>query len=88
MSYKVDLTYFKQTGKYYTNGDYLSSKEHLFEVFVEVQEFLNHRTLPGLCKNHSPYYVVINVPSHNHNHPHMCVPEDWGESEVLSEKVE
>jgi len=87
MSYKVELAYFKQSGKYYTNAFYQSDKEHLFEVFSEVQKLLDRRVLPGLCKNHSPYYVVIDVPSHNHDYPHMCIPETWAESDVEPERA-
>ncbi len=87
MSYKVKLTYFKQSGKYYTNGDYLSSKKHLFEVFAEVQKFLDHRVLPGLCKHHGPFYVMMDVPSHNYNFPHMCIPETWAEPNAVPERA-
>jgi len=77
MSYKVDLTYFKQSGKYYTGGYYISDKIHLFEIFEEVKELHKAQTLPGIMVNHGPFYVSISVPDHPNDHPHLSIPGEW-----------
>lgn len=62
----VALTYFKSTGKYYSEGEYHSSYEHAFEVYREVRNLLTRRQLPGLVDGHSPYIVLVE--------PSMAVP--------------
>lgn len=71
MSYNVNLTYFKPNGKFYSNGDYISEKEHLFEIFEEVAQIQKEKKLPGLYEGHSDFAVYIRVPDHPHNHPHL-----------------
>lgn len=69
---KVKLTYFKESGKYYSDGNYETNKIHLFEIFKEVKQKLDDRCLPGLIKNHSYFIVLIDVPEHQNNHPHLA----------------
>lgn len=71
---KVSLTYFKETGKYYSEGSYETEKEHLFEIFNEVRQKVQDRILPRLVKGCSEFIVSIDVPDHPHNHPRLIVP--------------
>lgn len=68
-NYKVNLTYFKESGKYYTNGEYISHKEHMFEIFDEVKELKRCKRLPGLQSGWWDYGILIGVPNHPHDHP-------------------
>lgn len=77
MSFKVELTYFKESGKYYTSGYYTTEKKEMFEIFEEVRALQKVQILPGLVEKHGPYYVSIDVPDHLFNYPHMCVPDEW-----------
>ena len=43
---KVKLTYFKRSGKYYTDYIYETKKEHCFQIFEEVIEKRDNGTLP------------------------------------------
>jgi len=45
---KVKLQYFKETGKYYSSGEYESKKEHAWDICAEVREMRAFGTLPGL----------------------------------------
>ena len=69
--YKVNLTYFKQSGKYYSQGGYNSQKEDLQDIFDEAEDMWNRRRLPGLMEDHSPFITLIEVPDHPHDHPHL-----------------
>lgn len=69
--YKVELTYFQASGKYYTDGEYESSCEYLFDIWDEVAKMRDERRLPGLRLDHSPFIVLVNVPDHPHDHPHL-----------------
>lgn len=71
---KVNLTYYKQTGKYYTEGSYETGKVCLFEIFNEVRQKVQDRILPGLVEGCSEFIVGIDVPNHPHNHPRLIIP--------------
>lgn len=45
---RVHLEYYKESGKYYSDGEYESRKEHAFEVFTEVREMVASGKRPGL----------------------------------------
>jgi hypothetical protein len=70
-SYAVMLTYFKRTGKLYSEGNYRTRQEHMYQIFAEVRELWKARRLPGLCENHSDFVVLVNVPEHPHDHPQL-----------------
>lgn len=92
----VELTYFKESGKYYSEGklevpDTLPNAigglpaghvTPLFEINTLVRHLSHARRLPGLVENHSAYHVLVNVPGHPHEHPHMVLnarfPDTWG----------
>lgn len=69
--YKVELIYFRKNGKYYTEGEYESSREYLYEIWEDVQKMHRDKCLPGLRPEHSPFIVLVNVPDHPHDHPHL-----------------
>jgi hypothetical protein len=61
--YKVELQYFKSTGKYYTSGEYMSEQESVYDVFSEVRAMHKNGTLPGLTEHpgtRSDYTVYVN----------------------------
>jgi len=60
----VKLTYFKSTGKYYSEGEYKTEKIALWEIFKEVREKMFGGCLPGLCKGTCDFIVSIDVPEH------------------------
>lgn len=69
--YTVKLTYFKRGGKYYSEGEYETQIEHLFEIFDEVRELLWSKQLPGLMVGHSDFITLIEVPDHPNDHPRL-----------------
>lgn len=71
---RVKLTYFKEHGKYYTEAEYSTERAYLFEIWAEVELMSRTRGLPGLVKDHSPFIVLVDVPEHPHNHPHLVMP--------------
>jgi len=73
---KVNLVYFKQNGKYYTEGSYESLKQRLYEIHDEVRTLLRIKLLPGLMNGHSNFIVSVDVPAHPHNHPHLIIEND------------
>jgi intein/homing endonuclease len=60
---RVKLTYFKAWnglgGKYYSEGEYVSEKDHYFDVVEEVRKMHKEGRLPDLVEGHSPYHVLV-----------------------------
>jgi hypothetical protein len=72
-TFTVKLTYFKTSGKFYSNAKYKTTKWHLHEIFEEVAELKLAAKLPGLVEGHSDFIVLCRVPKHPHNHPALFV---------------
>jgi len=72
--FKVEIMYFKQSGKYYTDGSYQTDKLHMFEIFEEVEELFRHKRRPGLVHGENEFYAVVSVPNHPHDHPALILP--------------
>ena len=75
---KVELTYFKASGKYYSSGSYETKEDGMYEIFREVKVMQKNGCLPDLVKGCTEFHIHINVPEHRHNHPHLIlgIPED------------
>lgn len=65
---KVKLTYFKQSGKYYSDGSYETNQTDLHNIFDEVRNKLTDGKLPGLVDG-ARYTTHIEVPDYPHDHP-------------------
>lgn len=64
----VKLTYFKRSGKYYSEGEYESSCTEMYEVHDEVRAMNKH---PGLLGKWSEY-IHITTDSDNEV-PHLII---------------
>lgn len=75
MPFKVNLTYFKRTGKYYSDGFYTSDLDSLNDIWMEVNKLVDSGSLPGLVKEkgRSEFIVSIDVPDHPNNHPRLII---------------
>ncbi len=69
---KVQLTYFKDTGKYYAEGEYETEKKSLYEIWDEVREMFKQGNCPGLV-GPSGFHVLVNVAGHEHEHPRLML---------------
>ena len=69
----VKLTYFKDTGKYYTEGSYSSTLDNLGDIWHEVQNLRSNGALPGLTPGYPLFYILIDVPDHRNNHPKLLI---------------
>ena len=71
----VKLTYFKDTGKYYTHGEYETEYKPLGKIWDEVRDMADEQRLPGLNAGHSDFIISVDVPGHKHEHPRLIIPE-------------
>ncbi len=68
------LTYFKPTGKYYSQGELeVGDFYALWLIWDDVRELRNKRALPGLIQGHDDYIVSVDVPDHPDRHPHLIM---------------
>jgi len=73
MVYTVNLTYFRRSGKYYSDGTYTTGLTDLWRIFEEVEDLRDRGELPGLLPGSRDFLVLIKVPNHPHDHPHLVV---------------
>lgn len=75
LSFKVKLTYFQASGKYYSEGQYVSDKLHLTDIWAELREMFRAGHCPGLFDGVNEFYTVVEVPEHPHNHLTLIMPD-------------
>lgn len=71
---RVKLTYFKDTGKYYTDGEaHVDEDLSMHEVWewVACQD-----PKPGLSSAWTDGFILVEVPDHPHNHPYLILPAE------------
>jgi hypothetical protein len=78
---KVKLTYFKRSGKRYADGEYFSTRDHMFQIYEEVAVLRDTGRLPGLIERntHAFWIVLVEVPDHPHNVPQLIGADDANE---------
>jgi hypothetical protein len=72
--WKVKLTYFKTSGKFYTEGEYTSEKLHIYQIFEEIKKMLTEGNWPGLTEGSHEFITLAEIPEHPHNHPALIIP--------------
>lgn len=70
---RVNLTYFKETGKYYSEGFYNTKEVELFNIWDTVRRMKNAKILPGLSVGHSDFIVLVDVPRYPNRHPKLIL---------------
>lgn len=73
----VKLTYFKQRGKFYEEGEFRVHKSvSLLQVWDDVIERRDSGNLPGLVEGAGKEFIIlVNVPGHEHDHPRLIMPD-------------
>jgi hypothetical protein len=76
MPYKVQLAYFRSTGKFLTYVDYNSERETLAQICDEVHDLRRGGRLPGLRPNAGrDLFILVEVVDHPERLlPHLVMP--------------
>lgn len=85
--YRVNLSYFKDTGKWYSDGTYNSEKVELYAIFDEVRNLKRMKKLPGLMEGHSDFIILIDVPEHPNNGPRIIPSRKMVDDAILVESL-
>lgn len=78
LSYKVHLTYFKASGKYYDEGELMmSSQLRPYQIGDVIRKRRANGDLPGLIKgnNLNHYTIHVDIPEHPSNVPFLIMAE-------------
>ncbi len=73
MQNTIKLTYFKESGKYYTVGEYYSELEWFFQIFDEVRDMKNKKRLPGLSSGNWDGDILVESDTHPNAYPGLSV---------------
>ncbi len=69
-SYPIKVTYFKRSGKYYSEGTYHTTQPHMLEVMEDADAMDLRGELPGLvpgaCRE---FNCVFDCSAHPHGFP-------------------
>jgi len=71
----VKLTYFKTSGKYYSEGEFLTDHKPLFEIWDEINVLFSNFERPGLINGRQEFVTLVEVPGHEHDHPRLIFPQ-------------
>ena len=70
---KVELNYFKNTGKWYTEASYETNLKDLHSIWNEIRGMKETKELPGLISGHGDLLILVDVPEHPNRHPHLII---------------
>jgi hypothetical protein len=74
MKHKIKLSYFKASGKYYTDGEYETEHEHMWEVFDEIKQMQAEGRLPGLVPGCRAFTIFVDASAHPVGFPALIHP--------------
>lgn len=71
--HKIQLTYFKKSGKFYSSGDFVSDKLYMFDVFDEVKLMKDQNKLPDLQSGSWDGPILVNSETHPNAYPGLIL---------------
>jgi hypothetical protein len=88
MAHKVQLIYFRPTGKFLTRVETVIAHEALAKIWEEIQEMRRLGRLPGLRPGAGrDLLVVVDVPDHPQRVPHLVMPPFIDEDDVTPARI-
>lgn len=88
MAYKVQLIYFRQTGKYLTNAEITIDRDAIAKIWEEVAELRRLGQLPGLRAGAGRDLVIaVDVPDHPERTLRLVMPPPFDEDDLTPPHV-
>jgi hypothetical protein len=88
MTYKVQLIYFRQTGKFLARAETTIALDELVEVWEAVDDMRRLGRLPGLRPGAGrDLFIVVDVPDHPQRVLHMVMPPFIDDDDVTPPRV-
>jgi hypothetical protein len=83
MAYKIQLIYFRQTGKFLTTADTTIDRSELVDIWEEVDDWRRLGRLPGLRPGAGrDLFIIVDVPDHPQRVLHMVMPPFQDEDDI------
>lgn len=71
----VKVQYFRQSGKYYADGETFVGKVEMFEIHTYIRYLQEIRNLPGLREGcGADLFILVTAPGHPQDHPRLISP--------------
>ena len=88
MPYKVQLAYFRLTGKFLAFAECVVEQEAISEIWSEIHELRRLGRLPGLRVNAGrDLFILVDVLDHPQRELHMVIPPFVNEDDVTPVRV-
>jgi hypothetical protein len=83
VAYKVQLLYFRQTGKFLTSAYTTSARAEIAEIWAEIDDLRRLGRLPRLRLGAGrDLFVLVDVPDHPQRAPHLVMAPFLDEDDV------
>lgn len=88
VAYKVQLRYFRQTGKFLATAETILAFEELVEIWEEIDDMRRIGRLPGLRPGAGrDLFVLIEVPDHPQRVPHLVMAPFLDEDDITPPRI-
>ena len=88
MQYKVQLIYFRQTGKFLATAETTIAYDEIVEIWEAVDDMRRLGRLPGLRPGAGrDLFIIVDVPDHPQRVPHMVMPPFQDEDDVTPLRI-
>lgn len=88
MAYKVQLFYFRQTGKFLSTAETTIAHDELIEIWEEIDDMRRLGRLPGLRPGAGrDLFVMIDVPDHPKRVLHLVMPPFHDDDDVTPPRI-
>ena len=88
MAYKVQLSYFRQTGKFLALAETMITRDAIVAIWEEIDDMRRLGRLPGLRPGAGrDLFVLVDVPDHPQRVLHMVMPPFLDEDDVTPSRI-
>ncbi len=88
MAYKVQLIYFRQTGKFLTTAETVLAHEEIVEIWEEIDDMRRLGRLPGLRPGAGrDLFVLVDVPDHPQRALHLVMAPFLDEDDITPPRI-
>ena len=88
MTYKVQLLYFRQTGKFLATAETVLAHDAIVEIWEEIDDMRRLGSLPGLRPGAGrDLFILVDVPDHPQRVLHMVTPPFQDEDDVTPPRI-
>jgi hypothetical protein len=88
VTFKVQLIYFRQTGKYLTTVETTIARDTLVEIWEEIDDMRRLGSLPGLRPGAGrDLFVLVDVPDHPQRALHLVMATFLDEDDVTPMRI-